>query len=379
MLVACGPRLFAADPGRQFPPVTRWPWEDQIQRPGSSWKLVRRYPEDDGTAPASSPVRTLFPGLPALLICLIGGGACSTRPNPAFRVEERPAASDRADARPREIPQPPDAAAPAPDAEIDVGSAIDVPPDLPEEVALDPDAGSDASDEAPPAEVAPDLSPDSPLSIGLVVRYPLDVVTTAEVPDDSRRRPGAMFGAAGWSVMGFPQAQFANGGALTLDGSSGYVVLPVAGLPAMTATKSVSLWFWQPAPIGDIRRTVVTLANPSESVGFHIGLQGGVPSVWVWRQLVGTALVAASQPSPAGWTHLVLVHQGNILRLYVNGALAGNGIYLGRAAAVTTFMLGAYAVNEGVDERWNGRIDDVRLYDRALTATEVSALAAGAL
>jgi hypothetical protein len=322
-------------------------------------------------------VRTLFPRMPVLLICLVGGGGgCSTRTNPAFRVDERPAASDRADGPSREIPSP-DAAVPTPDAEMDVGPALDGPGDLPEDLGPEPDA-VDASVEDLPAEAAPDLPPDSSLSQGLVVRYPLDVVTSTEVLDDSRTRTGTMFGAAGWSAMGFPKARFANGGALTLDGSSGYVVLPVAGLPAMTATKSVSLWFWQPAPIGDLRRTVVTLANPTEALGLHIGLQAGLPSVWVWRQFLGTALVAASQPSPAGWTHLVLVHQGNLLRLYVNGALAGNGIHLSRAAPVTTFMLGAYAPNEGVDERWNGRIDDVRLYDRALTATEIRALAEGA-
>lgn len=315
-------------------------------------------------------MRTLFP---PLLACLISG-ACGTRPNPAFRVDDPPAASDRADARPRVVPPTPDAAAPSPDAGVDLAPpAVDAPADLPEDAAPEPD-GADAS----VADLAVDLPPDSSLSSGLLVRYPLDIVTTADVPDDSRTRPGAMFGAAGWSAMGFPQAQFANGGALTLDGSSGYVVLPVAGLPTMTATKSVSLWFWQPAPIADIRRTVVTLANPNESLGFHIGLQAGVPSVWVWRQLVGTAVVAAAQPSPAGWTHLAMVQQGTALRLYVNGALSGNGLYLGRAVPITAFMLGAYAPNEGVEERWNGRIDDVRLYSRALTAAEIRALAEGA-
>jgi hypothetical protein len=47
------------------------------------------------------------------------------------------------------------------------------------------------------------------------------------------------------------------------------------------------------------------------------------------------------------------------------------------AVATTELFLGTYHLTDMPVERWKGRIDDVRIYDRALTATEIAALAAG--
>jgi hypothetical protein len=246
------------------------------------------------------------------------------------------------------------------------------------ELGSDVGDGADRSDGGDGGDDAGgDAAADSSLSLGLVVRYPLDLVGSSAVPDDSLARPGAMYGGASWTSVGFPAAQFANGGALVLDGSSGYVTLPVAGLPAVGGGKSISLWFWQPAPINSLRKTLMAYSNPDEASGLNIGLQGGVPSVWFWRQLIGTAIVAGPRSSPAGWTHMVFVQQGNAQRLYVNGTLADSATVLIRSAPVTSFMLGGYAPTGGEDELWDGRIDDVRVYSRPLTSAEVSALAAG--
>jgi hypothetical protein len=318
----------------------------------------------------------------ATLAFLVGGGC--TRSNPAF-LGASPA-SEREPEQKRDAARAPDPVADAGPPLTDAPVAADVmaadavaeaaaPPDAPaDDAASGEDAGGGAGDAGPVDASAPDSS----LSIGMVVRYPLDIVGSADVPDVSLTRPGAMHGGASWTNVGFPGAQFANGGALVLDGSSGYVTLPAAGLPTVGATKSISLWFWQVAPINALRKTLLAISNPDESSGLMVGLQGGVPSVWFWRQLIGTAIVAGPRSSPAGWTHLVFVQQGNTHRLYVNGSLAdSSSVTLPRSAAVTSFLLGGYDANGGEDERWNGRLDDVRIYNRPLTAPEISALAAG--
>jgi hypothetical protein len=314
----------------------------------------------------------------ATLALLTGVGGC-TRANPAFYVPAQEPSPDREKDGGRDAPPAEDAAVQAevspPDAGADL--AAEVPPiDAPEAGGQPGDAGDggDGGDGAPE-----DAAVDSSLSLGLVVRYPLDLVASSAVPDDSQARPGAMYGGASWTNVGFPGAQFANGGALVLDGNSGYVTLPVAGLPAVASGKSVSLWFWQAAPINNLRKTLLAYSNPDESSGLNIGLQGGVPSVWFWRQLIGTAIVAGPRSSPAGWTHLVFVQQGNAQRLYLNGTLADSATVSLRSAPVTSFMLGGYTATGGEDERWDGRIDDVRIYSRPLTSAEISALAAGSL
>jgi len=69
------------------------------------------------------------------------------------------------------------------------------------------------------------------------------------------------------------------------------------------------------------------------------------------------------------WTHLATTYDGANLRLYVNGT-----------QAATTALTGAKAVSTGPlkiggnalwSEWFAGLIDDVRIYDRALSATEI--------
>jgi Concanavalin A-like lectin/glucanases superfamily len=123
---------------------------------------------------------------------------------------------------------------------------------------------------------------------------------------------------------------------------------------------------------------VPILCNPEQSAGLHVGLQNGMPSVWFWAQLIGTAIVADTRTSPAGWSHLAFVQQGGAQTLYGNGAQVQRGAMALRSTPVTSFMLGAYDPAQGQDERWTGRIDDVRIYGRALTAAEVQSLFSGA-
>ena len=69
------------------------------------------------------------------------------------------------------------------------------------------------------------------------------------------------------------------------------------------------------------------------------------------------------------WTHLAATYDGAVLRLYVNGALAGSIAVSGAMAASTGVLrIGG----NGVWGEWfAGLIDEVRVYNRVLTASEV--------
>jgi hypothetical protein len=78
----------------------------------------------------------------------------------------------------------------------------------------------------------------------------------------------------------------------------------------------------------------------------------------------------ASAPIPTGaWTHLAATYDGATVRLYVNGtqvrALSASG-----AMTVSTgpLKIGGNAI---WSEWFAGLIDDVRVYNRALTAAEI--------
>jgi hypothetical protein len=64
---------------------------------------------------------------------------------------------------------------------------------------------------------------------------------------------------------------------------------------------------------------------------------------------------------------------GGTVRYYINGAASGNTTNL-RTFTFSNFIIGRR--NSTTFELFNGSIDDVRIYNRVLSATEIASLAA---
>ena len=68
------------------------------------------------------------------------------------------------------------------------------------------------------------------------------------------------------------------------------------------------------------------------------------------------------------WTHLATTYDGTQIRVYLNGRLVGSAAQRGPlAAGPGPLRIGATAWGE----RFDGLIDEGRVYDRALTAGEI--------
>jgi hypothetical protein len=94
-------------------------------------------------------------------------------------------------------------------------------------------------------------------------------------------------------------------------------------------------------------------------------------------------MLLAEDSAPRGaWTHLAGVYDGAVARLYVNGVEVASEALTGSFTPDTTpVILGANGndASGSPTERFPGRIDELMLYARALNATEIGQLAAGAL
>jgi len=76
------------------------------------------------------------------------------------------------------------------------------------------------------------------------------------------------------------------------------------------------------------------------------------------------------------WVHLAMTYDGNTQILYVNGIEAGReATGWPITADVTPLTIGAGLNIDTVNENLTGRIDEVRIYSRALSPTEVASLA----
>lgn len=104
--------------------------------------------------------------------------------------------------------------------------------------------------------------------------------------------------------------------------------------------------------------------------GTYIQSTGGVRNVQE-----GDSSVIASMPAgsiKAGmWQHIVLTSNGSVTKTYLNGVLMGTG-------GVNNIQDTSFGIRLGQDEnggaKYTGNMDDVRIYNRALSAGEVNKL-----
>src|SRR6185295_11995350 len=69
------------------------------------------------------------------------------------------------------------------------------------------------------------------------------------------------------------------------------------------------------------------------------------------------------------WTHLAQTYDGSTIRLYVNGTQVASAARTGALQTTTSpLWIGG---NNPYGEYFQGRIDDARVYSRALSASEI--------
>jgi glucose/arabinose dehydrogenase len=197
---------------------------------------------------------------------------------------------------------------------------------------------------------------------GPVAAYSFDAGSGPTLADATGKGHTGTISGATWTTAG------RNGGALTFDGVDDWVT--VADANDLDLTSAVTLEAWVRPTATNRWRTVAIKERPGNLIySLYSNNAGQRPSGNIW---IGSAEVEARGPSslPANtWTHLATTFDGAAVRIYVNGALAGTVAATGTMPTSTApFRIGGNAV---WGEFFAGQVDDLRLYDRALSAGEI--------
>jgi hypothetical protein len=84
----------------------------------------------------------------------------------------------------------------------------------------------------------------------------------------------------------------------------------------------------------------------------------------------GISYVGGPTASPVGsWTHVALTYDGSLLRLFVNGVEVAAQQATGTIQSSSSPL--SIGGNSPYGEYFNGLIDDVRVYNRALSQAEI--------
>jgi concanavalin A-like lectin/glucanase superfamily protein len=154
-------------------------------------------------------------------------------------------------------------------------------------------------------------------------------------------------------------------GAFDLEGTS-YVQIPNAPSFQITAAITIEAWILANALGGRI----VDKITAGGADGYLLDTYANK-----LRLIVGSTHLSTASSLPTGaWVHVAGTWDGTTGRLFVNGSVAGSAAIAG-PLPTTSLPLRIGADSNG-ENRFSGKIDEVALYNRALTTAEIGAIVA---
>lgn len=214
-----------------------------------------------------------------------------------------------------------------------------------------------------------------------VAWYRLDEFTGPRAVDSSGHHHDAIYEAGvTWYLAGPHSKRFC------LNGQTNRSAMFAGGrlqarMPQIADRYSISLWFWNGMPI-DGRDVTGWLYSRGRNHGAsayseHLGIGGssGNPGRLIFQSgdkpndvVAGTTVIPRWK-----WQHVVFVREGASIRIYLNGKLEL------QATAANEFPQGFdrlfFAGSSSNRANWEGRLDEIALFDRPLTAKEINTLA----
>ena len=157
--------------------------------------------------------------------------------------------------------------------------------------------------------------------------------------------------------------------AYEFDGIDDWIQATVFNLPVGTSERTLSLWAKAKPPTNHNLEGLVEWGAASPGRTFGVSAQF-VPLVYQAKSYGGGFDVSSGQVADQSWHHRVATYGSGILRIFVDGVQRG--------AATIPINTGAGGVRIGVGveggNHFAGQIDDIRIYNRALSPVDVARL-----
>jgi hypothetical protein len=153
------------------------------------------------------------------------------------------------------------------------------------------------------------------------------------------------------------------------------VTMPFSPILAFadSSSFSVSLWFNSAqTPAAGSSPSLLRLAGAGlGELGYDLSIQNGS---LVKGEVTsgGSGYSVTGAYTPGTWTHVVMVYDNKQVMLYINGVSAGVTQYVG--APANAAVAGYLTLGGGDTDYYAGNLDDLRIYDRALSVSEAQAL-----
>ncbi len=255
-------------------------------------------------------------------------------------------------------------------------------------ISFDSASSGNAGGVAASYQIRPAVSK-PPNNLGLVGYWPMDEATSTIAGDFSgNRNNGTMntFASPPTSSSGWTNGK--RGGALRFDGTSDYVLVTDPGANSVFdfttgQTITISAWLKANADYGTAFASVVHKAFGSGDVNWYLQLPSGqIQAGYGDGADASFESYRTTNTLPTGgWHHVVATWTfgtASSMNIYLDGALQSGSWTSGTGNVAPDVNNNAVAIgDDGFSEQYGGVIDELRIYNRGLSATEVAALYAG--
>ncbi len=195
---------------------------------------------------------------------------------------------------------------------------------------------------------------------GLVAEYHFDEGSGNIATDSSGNGNNGLIHGASWVDGKF-------GKALVFNGVSDYVTTNINGFPSGSNPRTLAAWIKTSA---STQMTIVGYGNNTSSQMFNILTLSNTGKIIVsnWGGLTALSDTAIND---GAWHFVAATYDGTTVRIYIDGILEVTDSSLTFNTINAFSKIGVRI--DGTTEFYNGIIDEVRIYNRALSADEVLA------
>ena len=196
---------------------------------------------------------------------------------------------------------------------------------------------------------------------GLVAEWHFDEGSGTVLKDSSANRNDGIIYGATWVDGKY-------GKALSFDGSNDYVTVQDSASVDIISTITIEAWikFYQGST-----QSIISKSSLSQNNAYVFPRFDKTNQLTFWLNAGGWQILNVGNVFPYGeWHHVAGTYDGLNMNVYVDGILTGNQKSVSGAITTNSNPL-TIGYQPGTSEFFYGSIDEVRIYNRALTADEV--------
>lgn len=177
---------------------------------------------------------------------------------------------------------------------------------------------------------------------------------------------------------GFGSGRFGQALSLTGDGSK-YAVRPIDDLALNFGANDFTVQVWANFYDRSTEQVLIEKFTNTDGPGWTFATGPGTTTLHLWGQPAGALYQSHVFPTNE-WHQYVARRSGNTASMYIDGVEVHSGIFTGAIPdSLNPLLIGRRNEEDGRVFGVNGLLDDVAIWNRALSVTEIQSLTTNAI